>query len=171
MRLWEIPVRRAPVEQLPGLTGSAATASACKTPGTQSAGLGRGVYAIVTELEGLLNALVRRRVAGVIDLRSLPMSDLDRSQLREVLGGGEVQASFHADGISRFSETGVAGIWWVEHRDRDGELIAELLEVAAVPEILCSAPDEIALASSVLQARMAAMSDLLPDHRVHELHR
>jgi hydrogenase-1 operon protein HyaF len=101
-------------------------------------------------------------VPGAINLHSPPTSDLDRSQLREVLGDGEVQATFHADGVSRFSETGIPGVWWVEHRDRDGDLIAELLEVAPVPEILCSAPDETAVAVDVLQARMLAMADLLP---------
>lgn len=168
-RLWEIPVRAAPAPG--GADANPDDAARCSRPASRSAGLGSGVYAIVTELAELLDDLVRRHVPGVIDLRSLPMTALDRNQLREVLGDGEVQASLHAEGISRFTETGIPGIWWVEHRDRNGELIAELLEVAAVPVILCSAPDEIAVAADVLQARMVAMAELLPKHQVHDLHR
>jgi hypothetical protein len=49
----------------------------------------------------------------------------------------------------------VAGVWWVEHRDRQGELIAELIEVTEVPPILASAPDEIAAAARQLRERTA----------------
>ncbi len=45
------------------------------------------------------------------------------------------------------------GVWWVEHRDRQGELIAEMIEVTRVPQILASASDEIAAG-----ARAAARS-------------
>ena len=41
-------------------------------------------------------------------------------------------------------ETRMSGVWWVEHRDAQGKLMAELLEVAQVPAILASASDEIA---------------------------
>jgi hypothetical protein len=69
-----------------------------------------------------------------------------------VLGEGEVQATLQADGASSIRETQVAGVWWIEHRDRHGEIIAELLEVAAVPLILGRAADEIAAAARRLRA-------------------
>jgi len=172
MRLWEIPVRVIAADASPGNSGDGSPAGSCAQPGGEhAAGLGSGVYAIVTELTGLLNGLTQEHKPGVIDLRSLPMSEADRTQLREVLGEGEVQASFHAEGISRICETGIAGVWWVEHRDRNGDLIAELIEVASVPEILCSAPDEIAVAGGVLQARVQAMAGVLPKAIGHGLHR
>ena len=172
MRLWEIPAHIADAGAARGSPAHGASAGSCGNPGAaQAAGLGSGVYAIVTELGGLLEGLTHRQTPGAIDLRSLPMSEADRAQLREVLGDGEVQASCHAEGISRISETGIPGVWWVEHRNRDGDLIAELLEVAAVPEILCSAPDEIAVAADVLQSRVLAMAELPSKGDRHGLHR
>jgi hypothetical protein len=152
-RLADIPIRLAP--SAPRESG----ASMASAEGTEAAGgLGSGVYAIVAELTTLLDSLVRRGQSGVIDLRSLPMSGHDRTELRRLLGEGEVKASFDAEGISRFGETGVAGVWWVEHRDRQGELIAELIEVAPFPQILSSGADDIAAASHVLQARLAEVA-------------
>ena len=55
-----------------------------------------------------------------------------------------MQATVDAEGVSIIRETGISGVWWVEHRNRLGELIAELLEVTRVPEILARAADEIA---------------------------
>ena len=31
----------------------------------------------------------------------------------------------------------MSGVWWVEHRDAQGELMAELLEVTQVPADSC----------------------------------
>lgn len=157
-RLSEIPIRVALASAGPAALNGAAGS----TPGAPLAGLGGGIYAIVAELTRLLDGLVRHQQTGVVDLRSLPMSAQDRLALKQLLGEGEVQANFDAEGISHFCETGVPGVWWVEHRDRSGELIAELIEVAGVPEILCSAPDEIAVGSRVLEARLAALAAAMP---------
>jgi len=51
-------------------------------------------------------------------------------------------------------ETRISGLWWVEHRDSRGDLIAELLEVARIPEILVTASDEIAASARTLRERM-----------------
>ena len=92
---------------------------------------------------------------AAIDLRSLPLSSQDRAQLRRALGEGEVQATLNAEGISTIQEAGVPGVWWVEHHDRHGELIAELLEITRVPEILASATDEIAAGARRLRAQLS----------------
>ncbi len=119
-------------------------------------GLGGGVAAILTELVTLLERLAQSQTPAAIDLRSLPMSPQDRVELKRVLGEGEVQATIHAEGLSDIRETGISGVWWVEHRDAQGELVAELLEVTRVPEILASASDEIAAAARVLREQMSA---------------
>ncbi len=49
-------------------------------------------YSILAEIGQLLTALSERGEAGAIDLRSLPMTDVDRGQLEEILGRGEVRA-------------------------------------------------------------------------------
>ena len=97
---------------------------------------------------------MRNPAPAVIDLLSLPMSAEDRSELERVLGEGEVRATIQAEGLSVLRETGISGVWWVEHRGAQGELVAELLEVARVPAILESVPDEIAAAAGTLRERL-----------------
>jgi len=120
-------------------------------------GLGGGVHAILAELVTLLEGLVDLEHGGMIDLHSLPMDPRDRTALQHALGKGEVHATLDAQGLSQFQETSVPGIWWIEHRDPSGELVAELLEVAAVPAILACARDEIATGPGVLRSRIAGL--------------
>lgn len=120
----------------------------------RSGGLGNGVSAILAELATLLEQLAESQTPAAIDLRSLPMSPQDRTELERVLGDGEVQATVKADGLSSMRETSVSGIWWVTHCNPLGEPIAELLEVTRVPEMLASAPEEIAAAARALRERL-----------------
>lgn len=124
-------------------------------PPAQAGGLGGGVAAILTEMIGLLERLADGAGPAAIDLRSLPMGPQDRTELQRLLGEGEVQATINAGGVSSIRETRISGVWWVEHRDDRGELIAELIEVTRVPEILASAPDEIAAGARELRSRLA----------------
>jgi hydrogenase-1 operon protein HyaF len=124
-------------------------------PPASAGGLGGGVTAILNEIVRLLERLASLEEPAAIDLRSLPMSPKDRTELQRALGEGEVQATLNAEGISRIHETRVPGVWWVEHRDRHGEVIAELIEVTRVPEILASAPEEIAAAARDLREQIA----------------
>lgn len=121
----------------------------------RSGGLGNGVPAILAELATLLEQLEESQTPAAVDLRSLPMSPQDRAELERVLGDGEVQATVKADGLSSIRETSFSGIWWVTHCNAQGETIAELLEVTRVPQMLASAPDEIAAAARALRERMS----------------
>lgn len=151
-RLSEIPIR---IEVgADGLAGSPAPAF--------SGGLGGGVAAILMELAGLLDQLAATQVPAAIDLRSLPMSPENRLELEQVLGVGEVRATVDAAGVSTVRETGISGIWWLEHRDARGELIAEFLEVAQVPQILGNATDEIAAAAHALRKQISEGEKPMP---------
>lgn len=141
-RLADIPIR---IEGLARPPGPAA-----------SGGLGGGVAALLMELASLLERLAKTQLPAAIDLRSLPMSAADRSELERVLGEGEVRATIQAEGLSVLRETRMSGVWWVEHRGAQGELVAESLEVAQVPAILASAPDEIAAAARALRERLSS---------------
>lgn len=123
-------------------------------PLARAGGLGGGVAAVLSELVGMLEELARGGAPAIIDLRSLPMSPQDRLELKAALGEGEVHATFDADGVSTVRETHVSGVWWVEHRDRNGDLVSELLEVARVPPILEAALDEIATSATELRQRI-----------------
>ena len=69
-RLAEIPIR---IESLPETLPGAAAAG----------GLGGGVAALLTEIASLLARLAETRLPAAIDLRSLPMSPQDRSELEQ----------------------------------------------------------------------------------------
>ncbi len=141
-RLGDIPIR--------------SESSARNEPPAADGGLGGGVAAILSELVTLLGRLVASDSPGAIDLRSLPMSPMDRAALQRALGAGEVQATVTAQGLSRVRETRVSGVWWVEHFDQQGDMVAELIDVSRVPAIFTSATDEIAASARDLRAQLTA---------------
>jgi hydrogenase-1 operon protein HyaF len=122
---------------------------------TRAGGLGDGVGAVLSELVSILERVAAGGDADTIDLRSLPISPEDRSELQAALGQGEVRASLQADGVSILQETAVSGIWWVEHRDGQGDLIAELIEVSAIPAILKVSPEDMVASARSLRTRLA----------------
>jgi hypothetical protein len=130
-----------------------------------SGGLGGGVAAILSELATLLERLVRGEPSRSIDLRSLPMSPQDRAELQRVLGEGEVQATIDARGLSKIRETRISGVWWVEHFDERGELIAELIAVSRIPEILACVTDEMAAGARNLRALIGVSGASLREGR------
>ncbi len=166
-RLAEIPIR---IEGMP--TGSESPRESPLGHGglapVATFGLGGGVAAILVELTGLLEQLAQRGTPAAIDLRSLPMSPQDRIELKSALGEGEVRATIDAEGATSIQEARISGVWWVEHRNRQGELIAELLEVARVPAILARASDEIARGAQALREQIAAGTAKAREARVNE---
>ena len=155
-RLADIPIRMESAGAVP--------------PPRSVGGLGGGVVAILSELATLLERLVKGESPGAIDLRSLPMSPQDRIELLGALGEGEVQATLNAQGRSTIHETRLAGVWWLEHFDADGRLMAELIEVARVPAILSSASDEIAASARDLRAQVTAASGIPVAGGNHAIH-
>lgn len=118
------------------------------------------VPALLREIEALLAELVASGRNGRIDLRSLPLLPGDDARLAAVLGDGEVDADIQATGGTRVRETGVAGVWWVTHANADGETVAEFIEVALVPEILKTHPEDARTGLARLRERLA---ELIPE--------
>lgn len=115
-------------------------------------------HAVLHEVVGLLEALAAGGTGGAIDLRAMPLSEGDHRVLAEVLAEGEVKATIDAAGPSDVRETVYPGVWWITHRNETGEVVGELIEVAEVPEILRSPPDDVRegladLAALLAQAR------------------
>lgn len=118
--------------------------------------LGSALLALLRETVELMQRLARYDESGAIDLRSLPFGPGERQRLREVLGTGEVEIILNVDGKSRLWETAFPGVWWVEHRNSAGELVAELLEVTLIPEIAVTAGEEVGAAAARLHAWLPA---------------
>jgi hydrogenase-1 operon protein HyaF len=117
--------------------------------------IGGGLIAILREIAEMLERLEQYDESGAIDLRSLPFSPDDYARLRDVLGSGEVEITLDADGISRLRETAYSGVWWIQHRNTDDELTAELLEIALVPAIAVTAKEDVAQSASRLKNRLS----------------
>lgn len=127
-----------------------------RNPEASMATIGGGVKAIVAEIASLLERVAGGGDSSAIDLRSLPMSSADRDQLFGLLGPGEVTITLQAGGESTIRETSVHGVWWSDHRDRSGEVIASFIEVARVPAILVVDLDELKRGAQQLRSGIAA---------------
>jgi HupH hydrogenase expression protein, C-terminal conserved region len=123
-------------------------------PEAPVATIGGGVTAILAEIAAQLERLARDGEPSAIDLRSLPMSVDDRRRLIDMLGSGEANITLQADGESAICETAVPGVWWTEHRDGRGEVIAAFIEIARVPGILPVETYELRRGVEALRARI-----------------
>ena len=108
------------------------------------------VCGVLREVAERLEALAERGECGVIDLKSLPLSDSHLQQLRERLGRGEVSAQLEILGPSEIWETRYPGVWWVRHLGVADLVAAERIEITRVPDILSAAlPDVVTAAQSL----------------------
>jgi len=99
--------------------------------------------AILAEIVIGLERLLTGEGGQQIDIRSLPLTETDRTVLRTRLGEGEVKAELAVDGPSQIEETGISGVWWITHRGRDAAILAELIEINFIPDVLCCHDDDV----------------------------
>jgi len=109
---------------------------------------------VLAEAGRLLETLAATGEPGFIDLRSLPLSDADRSQLEDVLGRGEVQAELDVAGKSEVWETSFPGVWWIRHMGAGDKIATEEIAVCRIPEILITHPVDIEAAASRLREEL-----------------
>jgi hypothetical protein len=100
---------------------------------------GAGATAILAEIAALLERVAAGGEAVQIDL-------------------GEVLIRLKADGESTIRETSVQGVWWNEHTDRYGNLLAAFLEVARVPAILPVDSEQLRRGAERLRADLQTVS-------------
>ena len=98
---------------------------------------------VLHEVLRLLNALAEDDSTGAIDLRSLPLTAADRTELETLLGRGEVHAELNLAGRSEVRETAYPGVWWIRHLGADERVAAELIAVCPVPDILLAHPEDV----------------------------
>lgn len=116
--------------------------------------LGDGARAILGEIVHMLDKLVADGTPGQIDVGRLPLSNDELTGLKQTLGEGEATIELSLNGPSRCKETAFPGVWWIRHMNQNGEVIAELIEVAKVPDILAYEDDEIVWAIESLNLRL-----------------
>lgn len=101
------------------------------------------VDALLHEIATRLERFVAKGETAMIDLKSLPFSPAEYEGLRTALGRGEVSARLETIGDSELYETHYSGVWWVTHYNVEGDVIADLIEIAEVPAILHSQPEDV----------------------------
>jgi hydrogenase-1 operon protein HyaF len=113
------------------------------------------IRALLAEIASRLESLANDGTSGSIDLNSLPFAPGEYEQLRQALGQGEVTAHIEAIGPSEITETRYPGVWWVTHYNVEGDIVADMLEIAAIPEILRSQPDDIRSGLALLHVQLS----------------
>jgi len=106
---------------------------------------------VLTEVGRLLERLAETGETGAIDLRSLPLNEVDRQQLEEWLGRGTVNVELDLVGPSEIWETAYPGVWWVRHRGADDRVSSEEIAICPVPGILPSPAEDIEAAARLLR--------------------
>ncbi|WP_102224205.1 hydrogenase expression/formation C-terminal domain-containing protein [Acidimangrovimonas sediminis] len=114
---------------------------------------------LLREIADRLAQLADTGEAHAIDLRALPLSPADRTELHEVLGTGEVEAVLHVAGESTLRETAFTGVWWVTHRGEGGAIAAETIEICAAPEILYAQSADIGWSAARLAEELRGDRD------------
>lgn len=112
------------------------------------------IRALLAEIAARLEKLDACGETGMIDLHSLPFAPGEYELLRQALGQGEVSARIEAIGASEIAETRYPGLWWVTHYNVEGDIVADMLEIAQIPQIIRSQPQDIRAGLELLRARL-----------------
>ena len=126
-------------------------------PGKTST-IGGGVQAMAYEILSHLEQLNKTGETAAIDLKSLPMAPDEFQGIKKMLGQGELDLTVEMDGPTRIRETAYPGVWWVQHKGEDGQILAEYIEIARFPDFLSAQPEHIAEATRHLRDRLKQQS-------------
>jgi hydrogenase-1 operon protein HyaF len=111
------------------------------------------VKPLLNEIVHALDRLLGDNEPTMIDLASLPFAPGELAELEAALGTGELTAELDALGKSLVRETAYPGVWWVEHRNTEGEIVGRYIEVTRSPEILMSQDADIGAGRAKLRDR------------------
>lgn len=114
-------------------------------------GLSGNAWPLMMEISELVGHFVETGESAAIDLSALPLTEADKAWLRERLGTGQVHITLDAEGLSSLDETACPGVWWVTHRDLQGRVMAEFIEVTRMPEVAMAHPQDIKIGQAYLE--------------------
>ena len=120
-------------------------------PSSGEPGLSGNAPPLLRELAEQVRRLLETGEPSAIDLSALPLTPADLDWLREKLGGGEIAVTLQAGGESTLDETACAGVWWVTHRNEQGGVASQFIEVAFVPELVKAHPADVAIGRERLE--------------------
>jgi len=106
---------------------------------------------LLRELAEQVKRLLESGEPSAIDLSALPLTPADFDWLRERLGSGEISVTLQASGESTLDETACPGVWWVTHRNEQGAVTSQFIEVAFVPELVKAHPQDVEIGREQLE--------------------
>ncbi|MHB1216090.1 MAG: hydrogenase expression/formation C-terminal domain-containing protein [Thiobacillus sp.] len=118
-------------------------------------GLTGNAQPLLHELAEQVKCLLASGDASAIDLSALPLTPADLDWLKVALGVGEISVTLQASGESTLAETACSGIWWVTHRNEQGAVTSQFIEVAWVPELVKAHPQDVAIGLETLELLIA----------------
>jgi len=121
------------------------------------AGLSGNAPPLLRELLEMVHRLLDAGETSAIDLSALPLTPADLDWLHEQLGNGEISVTLQAGGESTLAETGCSGVWWVTHRNEQGTVTSQFIEVAFVPELVKAHPQDVAVGRERLELMISAL--------------
>jgi hydrogenase-1 operon protein HyaF len=122
------------------------------------AGLSSNAPVLLHEIAELARRLLDSGESSAIDLRALPLTPADLDWLRETLGQGQVVATLEAEGESTLTETVCPGVWWVTHKNENGAVASEFIEVTFAPELLKAHPEDVKIGLEHLEMLISDLS-------------
>jgi hydrogenase-1 operon protein HyaF len=114
---------------------------------------------LLHEIKHALDELLKNGTESVIDLGAIPFVPGDERILSDVLGEGEVQATLTVLGQSHVRETGIPGVWRVDHLDENGEIQSRFIEITFMPEILRTQREDAQQGLETLKQRLCDLND------------
>lgn len=114
---------------------------------------------VLHEIKHALKTLLETGEATIIDLGAIPFAPGDERQLDKILGEGEVQATLSIMGKSYVQETGIPGVWRVDHFNDAGETQSRFVEVTFIPDILKTQPEDAERGLADLRGKLQELND------------
>ncbi len=144
-----MPHNATPLHAIPVVTVSA---------GLRAGELSGNAPTLLREIAEMLRRLLATDAGSAIDLQALPLTPADLIWLRARLGEGEVAVTLNADGDSSLNETACPGVWWVTHRNPQGAVVSEFIEVAYVPDVVRAPREDVVIGLESLESLSAELS-------------
>jgi hydrogenase-1 operon protein HyaF len=120
-------------------------------PSSGEPGLSGNAPPLLREVAEQVKHLLESGEPSAIDLSALPLTPADLDWLQEKLGSGEIAITLQANGESTLNETACPGVWWVTHRNEQGAVTSQFIEVAFVPELVKAHPQDVAIGLETLE--------------------
>ena len=126
------------------------------TSNTENTG---NVTPLLHQIRHALSQLIERQEDTTIDLRRLPLSAGEESQLEAFLGHGEVKADIQALGDTVLIESRFAGVWLETHYNEEAEIMGKYVHICDCPPLIKSQPEDMVLSLNNIVSDIQAMSD------------